>query len=337
MTQLPGPNTSAESLSNGNAAVTSSANVDDKAKPNKAEWTQAPERSTDGMLKLMAWIATTLGRRIARACLVPIATYYMLFSPRESKNSRRFLARALNRDITWGDGYRHIHTFAATILDRVYFLREGVTPFDIQVHGHEVLQAAAKEDPGAFLVGGHLGSFEVMRAVGDRIGGLNVAMVMYPGNAQKVNQVLHALAPDRPVPIIELGRMESMLAVRDWLNTGGLAGMLGDRSLQENTNASRTLTIPFLGTDTQFIDGPMRLAALLKRRVYFMAGLYRGGNRYEVHFKPLVDFREVAGPAREAAIVAAVQAYVQQLEALAREAPYNWFNFHDFWHEDAPA
>jgi predicted LPLAT superfamily acyltransferase len=56
-----------------------------------------------------------------------------------------------------------------------------------------------------------------------------------------------------------------------------------------------------------------------------------------VRFEPLADFRERAAdaPAREAAIHAALAAYVARLEALCREAPSNWFNFYDFWLEDA--
>jgi predicted LPLAT superfamily acyltransferase len=30
-----------------------------------------------------------------------------------------------------------------------------------------------------------------------------------------------------------------------------------------------------------------------------------------------------------------MRAYVQRLESLCREAPYNWFNFYDFWNDDA--
>ena len=30
----------------------------------------------------------------------------------------------------------------------------------------------------------------------------------------------------------------------------------------------------------------------------------------------------------------ALARYVATLEALCREAPYNWFNFFDFWGED---
>jgi predicted LPLAT superfamily acyltransferase len=299
-----------------------------------AAWAKAPERSNATVLKLMAWIAVTFGRRMARWLLVPISLYYLLFSPQQAKQSRRFLKRVFGRDANWIDGYRHIHTFASTILDRVYFLRVGTKPFDISVHGSEALHAAAREDPGAFLVGGHLGSFEVMRVVGDHLGSLDVAMVMYPDNAQKINDTLKAIAPEQPVPIIALGRLESMLSVRDWLDRGGVAGMLGDRMLAEDDKHARLVRAPFLGVEVDFIDGPMRLAALLRRRVFFMAGIYRGGNRYEVHFRPIVDFRDVKGPQREAAIREGVLAYVRELEAQARDAPYNWFNFHDFWRED---
>ena len=61
-----------------------------------------------------------------------------------------------------------------------------------------------------------------------------------------------------------------------------------------------------------------------------------GGARYDVFFEPLADFTQRPGtPAeREAAIRAALVAYVARLEALCREYPYNWFNFHDFWLED---
>ncbi len=304
------------------------------ATPAKAGWAKAPERSNAALLRTMAWFAVTFGRRLARLLLVPISIYYVLFSPSQSRNSRRFMKRALGRDSNWVDGYRHIHTFASTILDRVYFLRQGVTPFDLTINGHDDVVNAARDDPGAFLVGGHLGSFEALRAVGDHLGGLDVAMVMYPDNARHINGVLNAIAPDRPVPVIALGRMGSMLAVRDWLDKGGLAGMLGDRGLEADPQAARSIRVDFLGRGVDFVDGPMRLAALLKRRVFFMAGIYRGGNRYEVVLEPLVDFRGVDPKTREAAIREGVLAYVRELERQARSAPYNWFNFHDFWLED---
>jgi predicted LPLAT superfamily acyltransferase len=73
----------------------------------------------------------------------------------------------------------------------------------------------------------------------------------------------------------------------------------------------------------------MRMAALLRCPVVFMAGLYLGGNRYALRFEPIADFSS-SPPTPEAALAA----YVACLERHCRAAPYNWFNFYDFW---APA
>jgi predicted LPLAT superfamily acyltransferase len=77
----------------------------------------------------------------------------------------------------------------------------------------------------------------------------------------------------------------------------------------------------------------MRMAAVLRQRVFFMAGLYRGGNRYDVIFEELADFTHAAGGRgeRAALVEAAIARYAARLEHYARQAPDNWFNFHDFW------
>jgi predicted LPLAT superfamily acyltransferase len=76
---------------------------------------------------------------------------------------------------------------------------------------------------------------------------------------------------------------------------------------------------------------------MLKRPVLFMTGLYRGGNRYELHFEQLFDAQAVPRHARERFIEQALLRYAERLERYCREAPYNWFNFYDFWESAALA
>ena len=45
-----------------------------------------------------------------------------------------------------------------------------------------------------------------------------------------------------------------------------------------------------LGPSSSHTTGPMRAAAILRRSVIFMVGLYRGGNHYHVVFEPVADF-----------------------------------------------
>ncbi|MGH8721960.1 MAG: acyl-CoA synthetase, partial [Burkholderiales bacterium] len=214
------------------------------------------------------------------------------------------------------DLYRHFYAFASTVLDRVYLLNERFDLFEIETRDEP---AAAG---GLLLMGAHLGSFEALRAAGRCRGGLRVSMVMYEDNARMLNETLAALSPAARRDVIALGRVDSMLRVRDCLAEGGTAGVLGDRGLDD----ADAHAVPFLGAPARFPLGPMRMAALLRCRVMFMAGLYLGANRYALRFEPIADF-SASPPAPQAAL----EAYVACLERHCRAAPYNWFNFYDFW------
>jgi predicted LPLAT superfamily acyltransferase len=313
--------------------------------PQQGDWARAPERSNMLALRFICLMALVCGRHITRLLLPPISLYFLLFAPAPRRHIKRYLFRAIGPHAGWVDGYRLLHAFSSTVLDRVYFLRGRMDLFKLTVEGNVPLETEVAEGRGAFLLGAHVGSFEVMGACKQHTHqhGLRLAMLMYPDNAQRITAVLNTIAvPEMRPHVIALGRPYSMLALRDWLDGGGLGGMLADRTLpgsedQPTHHRGNNIVLPFLGQPASFNDGPFRLAALLRRKVYFMAGLYGGGARYDVRFDPLADFGEPVADAaeRERRIRAAVEAYVTRLEALCRAYPYNWFNFHDFWLEDS--
>lgn len=296
-------------------------------KPSAAGWMHQQERSNQAILRLMVWISLTFGRTLGRVVLYGIAVYFLFFAPTARKASREYLGRALGRWAEWSDGFRHVLAFASTIHDRVYLLNDRFDLFDIEVIGAEALHAALARRSGALLIGAHLGSFEVLRAVGRGRAGLKVAMLMYEENARKINAALEAINPKATEDIIALGRMESMLEARDKLDHGYLVGMLADRGLDGDV----AVDCDFLGKMAPFPVGPFRMAAMLQRPVFFMTGLYLGGNRYQIHFEELADFSETPRSEREATMRDAQQRYVERLNHYCRLAPYNWFNFYDFW------
>ncbi|MBN8461203.1 MAG: acyl-CoA synthetase [Dechloromonas sp.] len=295
-----------------------------------ADWRRQQEKSHLAILRLMVWISLTFGRRIGRVVLYGIAAYYVLFAAAARRASRAYLGRALGRWAEWPDGFRHVLSFASTIHDRIYLLNGRFDLFDIEVIGAEALLASLQRQPGALLIGAHLGSFEVLRAVGRGRAGLKVAMLMYAENARKINATLAAINPAATEDIIELGRMDSMLQVRDKLDQGYVVGMLADRGLGDDA----TVDCEFLGEMAPFPAGPWRMAAMLRRPVFFMTGLYLGGNRYRVHFEPLADFSATPRAGVAAAIAAAQRRYAGRLAHYCRLAPYNWFNFFDFWRKE---
>lgn len=292
-----------------------------------AEWVRRPERSNAFMLRVMSWISLRLGRAPARLVLAGISLYFLLFSPAARSASRDYLRRALGRAPGLADVFRHFHSFASTIHDRVFLLNERFDLFEVEVHGKSVIDDVLADGRGAFLMGAHMGSFEIVRAIGRQQPDLKVAILMYEDNARKLNAALSAINPSAMQAVIPLGQVDSMLRVQAALDAGTALGVLSDRTLSGDT----TERLDFLGSEAAFPIGPMRLAAMLKRPVLFMSGLYLGGNRYAIHFEQLADFSATERTERDEAVRAAMVAYAACLERHCRATPYNWFNFFNFW------
>ena len=290
------------------------------------EWRQRPERGQLWLLRFMVRLSLWFGRRTSRLVLYGVAFYFLLFSPRPRAASRDYLRRVLGREPGWRGVWQHLLSFATTVHDRVYLLNDRFDLFDIDEEGAEHVVRAAREG-GALLVGAHLGSFEVLRCVGRRHPGLQVGMLMYEDNARQLGAALGAINPQAQQDVIPLGRPDTMIRASERLEQGHLVGMLVDRSLEDEEGVVHD----FLGAPAVFPKAAWRMAAVLRRPVFFMAGLYLGGNRYRLVFQPLADFSAVERPQRAAAIAQAQAAYVQRLQACCREAPMNWFNFFDFW------
>ncbi len=292
-----------------------------------ADWRLKRERGSELLMRVMSWLSLRLGRRGSRPLLHVIVPYFPVLAPAARRSSIEYLRRALGREPTLTDRYRHLLSFATMIHDRVYLVNNRLGEFEFVLEGIELFDEVLANGSGALLMGAHVGSFEALSAAGHANTGATVAMAMYEGNALKVNAMLAALNPVLRPQIISLGRMDAMLRLRALLDSGALVGMLADRTL----GAEPTLAVQLLGERAYLPVGPMRAAALLRRRVIFMAGIYCGGNRYRVKFAPLADFTATPAGAREAQVGAAVQRFAVLLDELCREAPYNWFNFYDFW------
>ncbi len=292
-----------------------------------AEWATRPERSSMAVLRFMVWLSLFLGRRLSRVVLYPIAAYFVVFAPKAKRASQAYLRRALGRTARLPDGFRHVLTFASVVHDRVYWLRGRHDLFEIEVIGESHLATLRQQGRGMVFAGGHFGSFEALRVVGERHG-IDTRMLMFPDNARKVTAALTSINPALANSVIGLGRPDSVLRVRDHLQNGGSVGILADRMLGDD----KSRDIPFLGEPAPFPVGPWRLAAMLGAPVVFMAGCYLGGNRYQLVFEPIIDFAEVPAEKRASAMQEAQDRFVELLEARCRQAPWNWFNFYDFWH-----
>jgi predicted LPLAT superfamily acyltransferase len=302
-------------------------NLNVNSEERNSNWKAQSERGNMFVLRLITWIALHLGRRITRCVLVPVVGYFLISSPRARRASAKYLSRIPNQAYGLKAVFQHLYVFATVTLDRVYFLNGRLDLFNIEIEddSNKALGAAAS-GAGLFLMGAHFGSFESVRSIAREYPALKMVLLMYEENAQNIKQLLRAINPKVQQEIISLGQPRAMLQVKEQINEGALIGVLADRSLDDTA----CMRVNFLGYEANFPTGPFRMAAMLQHPVYFMTGVFEGGNRYRVHLEAIADFSIVI-ESKDAAVNQALLRYVELLEKHCKSSPYNWFNYFDFW------
>lgn len=294
-------------------------------------WTREPERGSRVLARFMIWLTLRVGWRAGHLLLYPIALYFLLAATRARAASSGFLRVALRRPPTPRDLFRHFHTFAQTILDRTLLLSGRLDRFEVEVTGLEALRRQIEAKRGCILLGSHLGSFEILRAIADRFCPVPVRIVMYEANAERLNATLRTLNPEAQASIIPIGATGAMLRVKEALDAGELVGILGDRTAA----GDRVLPVSFFGRPAELPAGPLVVASVLKAPVVLFYGIHLGPRRYRVSFEPFAEEVATTRRSRGADLLAWAQRYATALERSARLHPYNWFNFYDFWAEPA--
>ena len=292
-------------------------------------WIGLPERGTQSALRLILWLTLHLGRPVGRALLYPITLYFFFSATTARRSSWHYLHRLQGHPPGWMAVFRHLHCFAATILDRVYFLTERWQSFQVHLHGGSLILDQVASGQGCLVLGSHLGSFEVLRALGASSRTVPIRILMNSAHNQVITQILNELNPSLAQTILPIGDMASLLRAQQSIADGYLLGALGDRV----TDAERSVPVRFFGQDVAFPAGPLLLAALCQCPVILFFGLYRGNRHYTVHFERLAERISLDRGQREAQLTEWVQRYADRLEHYTRLAPYNWFNFYDYWGE----
>ncbi len=296
-------------------------------------WRDVAEHGTQWGIRAVVVLATVFGRTPARLLGACIALYYTLAS-KVARDAGDELRRRLGVARGLGPAFRHIRNFVFCTIDALFFVRGKTRAFRVSRNGKEHLEKLRDERQGAVLLGAHVGSFYAMRMQSVEES-LPLYPVVYTKHARRINSVLEGLDPEGTTRLIEMGggdQLDFMLKIRERVEEGGLVAILGDRPPPDG----KTVEVDFLGGKVLLPAGPYILASTLRCPVFFTAGIYRGGNHYELYCIPFADRIVLPRGDRQAAIARYAQEYATLLERFVRDAPDNWFNFFDFWKEEAP-
>jgi len=291
-------------------------------------WLDQGERGSVFAIWLTFRLAALVGRRAMRPLVVVIALWYRLFDRTAVRASSDWLRRVRGAPPGFWDVYRHLRVFVQVTLDRIFLLTGRTRGLVFTREGHHHLEEQLATGRGAVLLGAHLGSYEAMRAGGVATD-VPIRILGYFANARRINALLERLNPGQAANVIHLGDDPVGAAVRvaASIEQGALVAVLGDRvGLNERVVRAR-----FFGQEASFPAGPFLLASVLHCPVYLVFGLYHEPNRYELFCEPFAERLTIPRKDREGGLRDVVQRYATRLEDYCRRAPYDWFNFFDFW------
>lgn len=295
----------------------------------KTSWQQQRERGSALGIGILFATARLLGRPAARFVLAFVTLYFLLTAGAARRASRQYLRRALGRAPGWRDLWRHFWCFSGCALDRVFLLAGG-KEIEVRIElADEVL--AIGQRGGALLMVSHFGSFEAMRTSGIRQAEIPLAILMDRAHGARITRALERVAPDFSAQVIDADQPgpSLVLKLRETLAAGKLVGMMVDRA----RTGEATGSVDFLGAPARFPLGPWQLAVALRCPVILGYAVPCGGRKYLARFELFSPGLEAARGQRGELAREAMQRYSEWLARQARSAPYNWFNFYDFWAE----
>lgn len=300
-------------------------------------WAGQPERGSATLMRLTAWTARTLGRRVVAPVVWTVVLYFYVCGGR----ARRSIAAYQRRLVQSGPlaaplprhmpVYRQYLAFAHAILDKLDAWQGKIPMSSLDIADADGLHAQMGSNRGQILVGSHLGNLEVCRALAQQNGTLRLNVLVHDKHAVHFSRLLREAGGGlRMIQVSELDA-PAMLDLAQRLDRGEWLAIAGDRV---PLHGERCTPVDFLGATALLPQGPWLLAGLLRCPVNLLF-CTRHGARYRVAMERLCDGIEWTRATRQARIAELAQRYADRLAAHCRMAPLQWFNFYPFWKDDA--
>lgn len=308
-----------------------------------AHWASFRERGGYWVLSFMLLTYRLCGRAVFSTILRLVISYYFVFNRQARRASLDYLRRVRAADPSaLGDADRallrhafsHFVCFGEAILDKLRAWNGEIGEDDLIFENLEAMEAVLASGRGALMITSHLGNSEVCRALGVRLKGHRINVLVHTKHAEDFNRLLSDDAQVAGLNLIQTTEVgpETAIILREKIDAGELVVIVGDRV--PVSTAPRTLTIPFLGGPAPFPQGPYILASLLRCPVLLLFCV-RHGARFRISFEPFADEVHLERRRREEGMRELAERFAARLEAHCLRSPLQWFNFFDFWNQGA--
>ncbi len=255
---------------------------------------------------------------------------HFLFADPRGRGHSFELARRLGLGNTtwqrWRFARRHFYTFGTLLLERVAILNGFAQRFEFRFEQEEAIVAALGQKQGVILVTAHIGSWEVMGHLLQRLQ-TPVTLVMYDGAPPAMRRTLERLSEGRSFQVLYTdGSPTSAAGILAALRRGEIVGMMGDRVL-----SGRSVEVDFCGGRARFPVAPYVLAVTSGAPLLHVFALRTGRRRYGLSASTTGTFAYTDRRDKEPDLARWAGEFARRLETVLRAHPHQWGNFFAFW------
>ena len=297
-------------------------------------WWKKQERGGAFFLRLSLFLAQILPEFALKLIVKIVVWFYYIFSKNERKNIaefRRNLSEFAGSQTLKGTSvFSHFEAFGGAICDKFRVWKGKIKDSELEIIDLERIKSELiGAQKGQILLTAHLGNVEICKALGARVDGFRMVILVYDKNSREFNELLkHISQNDGSVRMMQVNELDvaAMLELKNIVESGEHIGIMGDRTPLGGDKAAR---VKFLGKEASFNYGPYLIAGILGVKISSL-WCQKIGGKFRVELVPLASAvklgRDKAAAAREY-----LQIYVRELENRCKQTPAQWFNFFDFW------
>ncbi len=279
--------------------------------------------------RFFIFLLQTAGLRFSYFFLNFVVVYFVFFAPKARNPILYYFRNILNYNYfkSLRFTFKNFYRLGQVLLDKVTLLAGLKHPFTFDFDGENYLHEMAANE-GGFLIGAHIGNWEIAGQLLDRID-TKVHILMVEAEHQKVKQLLDNVMTEKRMDIIAIKDDYSHLyEIREALQKNEIIALHGDRFIE----GSKTLTGTLLGHPAEFPYGPFFLPVKYGKPVSFVSAIKETNTHYHFYAtKPKLYTASRDKKSQEDKISEMLTAYTREMEGILQLAPEQWFNYYYFW------
>ena len=317
--------------------------MNNKASNNSADqahWSSMKEAGTLTGMRVVYWVYRIFGRWMFSMMMYPVALYFLITRHDQRRASKEFLrAHYQQRPGSWKVRPNNFHvllhfkSFAEVILDKILGWLVKIDESDFVLTSPEQVEEFKNDTRGQLIIGSHFGNLEFCRGFMHRYRSKVINILLYDKHAGNFVKMMQKQNEESRLNVFQVDEFDvsTIMKLKEKIDAGEWVFIAGDRI--PLSGIGRTIDVKFMGEKAPLPIGPYMLAKALSCPVKLMFA-YRyekENNKVVFDVTPLCEKLELSRKTRNEDLQNYAQAFADKLEEHSLKAPYQWFNFYDFW------